>query len=245
MREARLGGCVPHRCGGEAHSKLYIPVSSSGIQLLLERPLLTTGSHLYSSTPSWGPTQREKSNGSSFAPQNNCWPRESWFLTQIVPPLLKFWSLNQWQSPGEGHVCWQLYRIIHSDMWRAVGVQVQAVACAFPTPQRRRPDHPCCACGDHKTLTRMCVKCNIVQRFYLVWGASSLFLLYFDFLSGSSTLCVLLLCYPCSVHSLKSQANGEFSPYRGWETQACNVYGLEERSSLSCDYLWDESVHVL
>lgn len=114
-------------------------------------------------------------------------------------------------SPGEGRVCWQLYRIIHSDMWRAVGVQVHAVACAFPTPQRRRPDHPCCACGDHKTLTRMCVKRNMVQHFYLVWGASSLFL-YFDFFCGSSTLCVLLLCYPCSVHSLKSQANGEFFP---------------------------------
>lgn len=162
-----------------------------------------------------------------------------------MPPLLKFWSLNQWQSLGEGRACWQLYRIIHSDMWRAVGIQVQAVACVFPTPQQRGPDHPRCFCRDHKTLTRMCVKCNIVRRFYLVWGASSLFLLYFDFLCGTWTFCVLLLCFPCLVHSLKSQANGEFSHCRGWETQAFNVYGLEERSSLCCDYLWDESVHVL
>lgn len=44
--------CFPHRCGWEAHSNMYIPVSSSGIQLLLERPLLTTSSPLSSS---WGP----------------------------------------------------------------------------------------------------------------------------------------------------------------------------------------------
>lgn len=45
-REARLGECIPHRCGWEAHSKMYIPVSSSGILFLLEGSLLTTGSLL-------------------------------------------------------------------------------------------------------------------------------------------------------------------------------------------------------
>lgn len=97
----------------------------------------------------------------------------------------------------------------------------------------------CCACGDHKALTRMCVKCNIMWCFYLVWGAYSLVLIYYDFLCASSTVCncVFLLCYPSLVHSLESQGNSEFAHWRGWETWACDVYGLEERSSLSCDYL--------
>ena len=47
----------PHRCGWEAHSNMYIPVSSSGIQLPLESPLLTNRSALSSSR---GPTERDK-----------------------------------------------------------------------------------------------------------------------------------------------------------------------------------------
>lgn len=48
-REARLGECVPHRCGWEAHSTMYIPVSCSGIQWLPDKSVLTTGSLLTSS----------------------------------------------------------------------------------------------------------------------------------------------------------------------------------------------------
>lgn len=46
-REARLGECVPYRCGWGVHSKMYMPVSCSDVRLLLEGYLLTTGSLLW------------------------------------------------------------------------------------------------------------------------------------------------------------------------------------------------------
>lgn len=115
-------------------------------------------------------------------------------------------------------------------MWRAVGVQVQAVACAFPTPQQRSSDHLFRASGDHKTLTRMCAKCNIVLRFSLAWGPP---------LSVSLPLwlhvsqCISSMIPP-PVRSSKLQANCVlFSPVRAGKLRSATFTGLKRRAALA------------
>lgn len=163
-------------------------------------PRKTSVDHWLSPFLLLGPTRREKEIApvsvaqiSDFLPM----PRVSSILSQSMPLPLKLWSPIQQQSLGITVLLHIIYIkkysrspqtvVSHYSQWYVESSQRTGAGSGmrFPTPQQRSSDHLFPPSGDHKTLTRMCVKCSIVLRSPLVCrplSFSSLFSCVFIFL---------------------------------------------------------------
>lgn len=98
----------------------------------------------------------------------------------------------------------------------------------FPTPQQRGTDHLFSPSGDHKTLTRMCVKCSIVCCFPLVCRPVSFSFLSYVFSLTAISRCLTSILHwtppPTHLHFLLSgYRSKQCVPQKGVGTQICCI----------------------
>lgn len=105
----------------------------------------------------------------------------------------------------------------------SVSVQVQAVACTFP-PQQRTSDHLFSPSGDHKALTRMCVKCRVVLSAPSGMQASLSVSTQTVFFMSSPLSFFVFYLSPSLNFSLSEYRSEQCVPEAGAGMQVCSIH---------------------